>query len=519
LNVDLRKVVGRFQSKKMIIFFARNAQIILSAHCQFLNLGKFRNKGFNFKRGKADIPGKTRNREMMRKDPPMFLSRIKFPKLLVLSFLTIAWSALPARAQMGPFLTGAGPINRSMGGTAVAAPVDGIGSLFWNPATSSALPSSSLDFGVEMLWPQTTVASGLPANAFGPGIPPVNLSGSNRADNGIFPLPSVGLIYKPDDSMMTYGLGMFAVAGFGVNYPASEPFPKTNPILTPQFPNGVGFGNIFSELQVMQIVTTAAVQVTDKLSIGCGPTLSLATLRLDPLVIATPDSNGMYPPGTHTRMTWGGGFELGAFYNLGGGWMLGASYKSPQWFEDYHFESTDQNGLRRNITYNLELPMIASAGVGYAGFERLLLAADFRWVDFADADGFRQSGFSPTGAVLGVGFRSIFAMSLGAQYRVTDNISLRAGYSFNQDPVRDSLTIFSVAAPTNIEHTLYVGASYRVTDALSLSLAYVHAFENSASGPYVTPLTGPIPGSSVQYNTVVDTFLVGATVRFGCHAN
>jgi long-chain fatty acid transport protein len=449
----------------------------------------------------------------------MFLRRMILAKAFALSLFALAWSALPARAQMGPVLTGAGPVNRSMGGAAVAAPIDATGSLFWNPATSSALPSSSLDFGMEILWPQTTVASSLPADAFGPGIPAVPLAGSNRADNGIFPLPSAGLVYKPEDSMMTYGLGVFAVAGFGVNYSASDPFPKTNPIFTPQFPNGFGFGNVFSELQVLQIVPTASIQVTDRLSIGGGPTVSLATLRLDPLFIATPDANGQIPGGAHTRMTWGGGFEVGAFYILGGGWQLGASYKSPQWFEDFHFQSTDENGLPRNVTFKVQLPMIASAGVGYTGFERWVLAADFRWVDFEDADGFRQSGFSPAGAVLGVGFRSIFAMSLGAQYLLTDNISLRAGYSYNQDPVRDSLAIFSLAAPTIIEHTLYVGASYRVTDALSLSLAYVHAFENSVTGPYVTPLTGPIPGSSFQNTVSVDTFLIGATVRFGCNAN
>ena len=113
----------------------------------------------------------------------MLLRRITLPKAAVLSLLAIAWSAMPARAQIGVFFTGAGPINRSMGGTAVAAPIDSIGSLFWNPATSSALPSSSLDFGVEMLWPQTTLSSSLPANTFGPGIPAVPLFGSDRGDD------------------------------------------------------------------------------------------------------------------------------------------------------------------------------------------------------------------------------------------------------------------------------------------------------------------------------------------------
>ena len=64
--------------------------------------------------------------------------------------------------------------------------------------------------------------------------------------------------------------------------------------------------------------------------------------------------------------------------------------------------------------------MITSVGIGYTGFNRWLLGADFRYVDFANADGFRQSGYDPNGAVQGLGFRGIFAMSLGAQYDMTD---------------------------------------------------------------------------------------------------
>src|SRR5688572_14951334 len=77
----------------------------------------------------------------------------------------------PAYSQFGPNLSGAGPINRSMGGTAVAAPIDAIGSLYWNPATISQL-DNSLEFGLELLAPNSSVYSGIPANAFGPGFPP-----------------------------------------------------------------------------------------------------------------------------------------------------------------------------------------------------------------------------------------------------------------------------------------------------------------------------------------------------------
>ena len=82
-----------------------------------------------------------------------------------------------------------------MGGASVAAPIDASGALFWNPASISGLPSSSIDFGAELLGPHTRLSSSLPPGIFGPGIPPVGLLGSDRGDNGIFPLPTMALVY------------------------------------------------------------------------------------------------------------------------------------------------------------------------------------------------------------------------------------------------------------------------------------------------------------------------------------
>ena len=56
--------------------------------------------------------------------------------------------------------------------------------------------------------------------------------------------------------------------------------------------------------------------MTERLSVGAGPTLDLATLRFDPAVVAPPDdANGdgfaSYASATHTRAVWGAGFQVG----------------------------------------------------------------------------------------------------------------------------------------------------------------------------------------------------------------
>lgn len=429
------------------------------------------------------------------------------------ALLVLALCVVPAPAQIGPIFTAAGPVNRSMAGASTAAPLDASGAMYWNPATISGLPGSSIDFGVELLYPQTRLASFIPASAFGPGIPPVGFGGSDRGDNGVFAIPTMALVYRPDDSNVTYGLGVFTVGGFGVNYRADP----TNPILSPQPPNGFGVGSLYSNLQVLELTPTVSLQLTDRLSIGGGPTLALAHLEVDPQLLAIPNANGQYPIGSHTRMSWGGGFQFGIFYKMDNGWNLGTSVKSPQWLDSFHYQSATATGAPRDISYRFNLPLIYSLGVAYTGIERWTFAADFRYLDFGHTEGFKQSGYTGDGAVAGLGFRSVFALAFGAQYQLTDTIAVRAGYTYNQDPIRSDVETFNIASPVILEHTMYLGFSYQVSNALSLNFAYLHGFQSSLEGQYITPF-GAIPGSTIRSTTSADSLMLGATVRFGgCH--
>src|SRR5262249_30143871 len=97
---------------------------------------------------------------------------------------------------------------------------------------------------------------------------------------------------------------------------------------------------------------------------------------------------------------------------------------------------------------------------------------------------------------------------------LTDAISLRAGYTWNENPIPNDQSFVNTVAPTILEHTVCVGASWRLTEDFTLSVAYVHGFNNSIEGPAVTPL-GPVPGTAVQTSTTADTVVLGGSVRFG----
>ena len=54
----------------------------------------------------------------------MFPARSLFSRSVALSLLAALTAALSAQAQIGFLVTGVGPVNRSMGGASVAAPID-----------------------------------------------------------------------------------------------------------------------------------------------------------------------------------------------------------------------------------------------------------------------------------------------------------------------------------------------------------------------------------------------------------
>lgn len=416
-------------------------------------------------------------------------------------------TASNARGQ-GVFVPSVGPINQSMGGATVAAPIDAIGSLAWNPAAISGLPTSELAFGLGLVLPTTSVSSAIPA--FG-------VAGTSDSEPGVAPVPSIGLVQHCEGSPWTFGLGIFGIGGFSANYAASA----TNPIFLPQPSAGAplgGLGRVFAQAQIFQIAPTAAYAFSERFSVGFAPTITLASLFADPLVFAPPnDANGdgffSYGPGSGTRMAWGGGFQLGAYWTTESCWNWGLSYKSTQWMEPFRFNSQDELGGPLFATVNCDLPPIVSLGTSYTGFERWLFAMDLRYFDYANTTGFGDLGFRPDGAVAGLGWKSVLSVSQGVQYQWSDCLTLRTGYTYNQNPVSSDQVMFNVATSLIIQHWYSLGATWCWNECLSTTLAWTHGFENEKTGPIQTP-GGPIPGSSVTTRVSADILTFGATVAY-----
>ncbi|MFN0054465.1 MAG: OmpP1/FadL family transporter [Planctomycetales bacterium] len=406
-------------------------------------------------------------------------------------------------------LFGIGPVNRSMGGAATAAPIEAIGALYFNPATITAL-ENQLSVGAEVITPLLDVTSSLGGR-----------TGHTNSDSGWAAVPSIGLTLKTaPDSKLTYGFGLFGVAGYSVNYPSST----ANPILFPQTPTPAtptpGFGNVYVDVSLLQLAPMIAYQVNDQLSVSLGPTIMAGRLIASPFAFTAPnDANGdgaaTYPVGSGTQFTWGLGFKTGVYWKGEQGINWGAAFQSPQWFHDFTFNGTDERGYPRQFNFKFDYPLIVSLGSSYTGFEKWLFACDVRYFDWSNTSGTLGDAaqFAPTGELLGAGWHSTWAVALGVQYQMSQMLALRTGYTFSQSPIDDENAGFNVGSPLILKYAINVGTTINLSEKLGLHLTYYYAPENEVSGP-MQSVGGPVPGSNVNYRLSGHAIALGITAKY-----
>ncbi len=414
--------------------------------------------------------------------------------------------------QTGHVLDAVGAVNQSMGGAGTALPLDANGALHWNPASITGLRHSEVGFAFMGFAPDTQLGSRIDANGFGPGAPTQTLQGVTNSDTDINPIPSLAVVHNDPRSPWSFGLGGFAIGGFGVDFPAST----TNPILTPQpADGGWGFGGIYSQFQLMQFCPTIARQVSPGWSIGFAPTFNWASLAIAPFSAASPNSDGSYSSAAHGDAAWGLGFQVGAYFESPiSGWNFGASYKSPQWFEDFSFNSSDELGGPRTLEMDLDYPAIISLGVAFCGFERVSIACDVRYIDYENTDGFQTAGFDSTGAVTGFGWSSIWTFATGVELAISERFKWRVGYTFNESPISDVNVFYNSPAPALIQHHLSTGFSHEFGPGWLCSVAYHHGFRNSVSGNWWHPAAGQIPSTRVVGTLATHGLVGGISKRF-----
>lgn len=314
-----------------------------------------------------------------------------------------------------------------------------------------------------------------------------NLSFSSVANPGVAiahndnppVLPSGSLVYSFMDGRLNWGLGAFGVAGFGSDFSASP------------LGAGAAFGT-HSLYGLLKIVDAMSYQLNDRMSIGAALHFNRETL----------ESNGSTAAGTPTTGTdrtdaaYGFGGAVGFLYKLRDDLHLGVNYTSEQFFNNFE---RYLDILPRGLNY----PQQANAGVAYWPLEDLMVAADFRWINWGGAGG--GFGDSLTGG--GLGWRDQYIGMGGVQYHLFKPLLVRAGYNYGRTAVPSNALFVNSLSTALGKHHLGMGVGLRLIENIDADLSYMRAFSSTVTD------TGTLaPGSSATLAGHQAT--IDVTVRF-----
>lgn len=402
-------------------------------------------------------------------------------------------------------MQGVSAVNMSMGGASTAQPLDINGALNWNPAAISAFEGRiiTLDVGYFMAKPE--LSSTVPTMGG-----PMSGTSVDVKKNSI--LPNLAFVYGKKDSKHTFGIFGFGVSGFGVDFPEST----TNPINTPQAMGG--FGNLASNFAMFQAGISYAYKLSKTVSIGISPNFDVATLELKPNPTANPSMAGY--PSTNNATATGYGGQIGIYFHNEEGFKIGASYKTEQKFSDFKFKNTYLDNTSSESSFTMNFPAIYSLGIGYST-SKFDLAVDARQVEYSKTEGFEKSGWTSTGAVSGFGWDDMQIISLGAQYKGIKKMPIRAGYTFNTNPIKEELAFFSVPATAIIQNAYQLGLGYEFSEKITINGVYhIGKSKGSTEGPMYNPMLagasnplGEIPASKVSYKMTTSMIMLGLSYK------
>ncbi|MDE3097681.1 MAG: outer membrane protein transport protein [Chloroflexota bacterium] len=413
-----------------------------------------------------------------------------------------------ARATDGHFLHGVGAINSALGGAGVAANASLLGAFFVNPAGLASFGGTQLEMGFELMKPERSVSSN-----YG------TFSGTTTSVSTFTPIPAFGWSTALSDDVV-FGVAGLGIGGFGVDY-AADP---TNPMMMPR-PNG--FGQVYSNFQLMKIAPALAWKASPKLRVGVALNIDWASLAVDPMPTAAPaadpgpdgvpftaDDRAYYSSGSHAGTAFGFGAQVGMQYQVDDQFSLGAAYTSPQFFGDFSYNAVYENpnlptyNTPRTFTFRMDAPAIYAAGIAYAPMSALRTALDVKYFAYKSTKGFDASGYNADGSVKGFGWRDIVVVAAGVEYDAAPAWTLRGGYNYSGNPIPDAMSMYNIPAPAIVQHHITGGVGYKLRPGVEINLAAYKAFENSISGPMQRP-NGAVPGTTVK-NTMSETsVLVG----------
>ena len=422
--------------------------------------------------------------------------------VLVSALLAVLGIPSLALATDGYFPHGYGMKAKGMGGASTAMADDAFGGAN-NPA-SMVWVGNRLDVGVDLFSPRRDISrSG--SSGFGTGMDGSVTSGSN-----LFAIPEFGYSRMLGRDMAVgvsvYGNGGMntdynggQIAGGNVNACGSQ-VGGFNQASREAGPYNLlcGSGKLGMNLEQLIIAPTFAKKVNKDHSLGASLLIARQTFKAEGLsafysyttpggVQGTPYAVGNNLTERGNDTTWGYGLKLGWMGKVSDTVTLGAAYTSK--VKMGKFDKYKDLFAGRGY---FDMPESFNLGIAIKANPKWTIAADYQRIDYSGiksvANPSTNGGLTIGGTLgcdtcRGFGWQSVNVFKIGAEYQYSPKLILRAGYNHSDNPIQSRDVTFNIIAPGVIKDHATLGFTYSLSNESELTMAYMHAFKNSVSGP------------------------------------
>lgn len=387
--------------------------------------------------------------------------------------IAAACAAVPAWATNGYFAHGYGIKAKGMAGAATALAQDSLGGAN-NPA-SMVWVGARIDLGGDVFMPKRD------AERSGAGFPTLN--GKVDSDRTAFLIPEFGYNTMMS-SEWSLGVSVYGNGGMNTTYPQGNfncGGPAANMLC--------GSGGLGVDLMQLIVAPTVAYKLNAQHSVGLSLLLGYQRFKATGLQ-AFDNAPGFPPftsaPGSVTNNGYdsstGIGLRLGYQGRLSDMVTIGATY-APKMnmgaFDKY-------KGLFAGGG-DFDIPAHYSVGIAVMPTPALTLALDFERIAYSGvaAVGNPSAAPAPLGAANGPGFgwQDIDVVKFGAAWRLSDSLTLRAGYNRGDNPITPADVTFNILAPGVMRDHYTAGFSYAMDKSSEISGFFMVAKRQSVTGP------------------------------------
>ncbi|MBC8753124.1 outer membrane protein transport protein [Kordia sp. YSTF-M3] len=253
------------------------------------------------------------------------------------------------------------------------------------------------------------------------------------------------------------------------------------------------------ELSAIFVQPTISIKISDKLSVGGGPIYVSGAVNFNRnLSRSLTDENGARSNVTIDASginAWG--YSVGAMFRPTEDINIGVNYRSRI---DMDVERGDGTADFENLpaalapgfadgdfTASLPLPAELTFGIAFTPADKWLVAIDYTrtfWdaYEALDVQFFNSAGLSRNPRA----YKNSSIYKIGAQYEATQKVTVRAGFYFDESPIRDGFFAPETPRPDSVNFT--AGFTYELNSrwAIDASVLYVHSNEIDNSYDYFT---------------------------------